>query len=161
MLYRIAQLNPLVQKALRGSHAVLFGCGSLYTSICPSLIVRGVGEEIAASGAGVPKVLLLNGSPDRETKGMSAVDYVAAITHALNRREQSHRESHDQQQPRGAAREPPRDVTAFPRHGRQARAHDEEKGSDGALGGARRRPRPASGMAVGAPVRTSHRQGGV
>ena len=67
------QLNPLVAKALQGSHAVLYGCGSLYSSICPSLIVRGVGVEIAALGDAVPKVLLLNGSPDRETHGIRAV----------------------------------------------------------------------------------------
>jgi 2-phospho-L-lactate transferase/gluconeogenesis factor (CofD/UPF0052 family) len=78
-------LNPLVARALANSQAVIYGCGSLYTSICPSLIVRGVGEMIADLNDRVPKVLLLNGSPDRETRGMHAVDYVRAITTALNR----------------------------------------------------------------------------
>ena len=34
---------------------------------------------------GVPKFLMLNGSPDRETAGLKASDYVIAITAALNR----------------------------------------------------------------------------
>ncbi|MBA0626872.1 hypothetical protein Godav_004458, partial [Gossypium davidsonii] len=41
--------------------------GSLFTSLCPSL------------------VLLLNGSHDRETSGFSASSFVTAITDALNR----------------------------------------------------------------------------
>lgn len=32
-----------------------------------------------------PKILLLNGYHDRETEGLSALDFVTAITHALNR----------------------------------------------------------------------------
>lgn len=48
-----------------GANAVLYGMGSLYTSICPSLVLQGVGEAVAASAA--PKILILNGSHDRET----------------------------------------------------------------------------------------------
>ncbi|MGB1592958.1 MAG: 2-phospho-L-lactate transferase CofD family protein [Promethearchaeia archaeon] len=39
----------------------LFGPGSLYTSIVPSLLLPGVGEAIAAAGArGARRLLLLN-----------------------------------------------------------------------------------------------------
>ena len=122
-------LNPLVAKRLRGADAILYGCGSLYTSICPSLIVRGIGEEIAAR-SGVPKVLMLNGSPDRETSGMSAVDYVRAVTGALNReggRDNADVLSHPPSAyvtvlvyPRGAEGEVPVDTRALERMGVRA-----------------------------------------
>lgn len=46
--------NPRVLAELGRADAVLFGMGSLYTSIVPSLILRGMGECIAATH--VPKV---------------------------------------------------------------------------------------------------------
>ncbi|XP_020597919.1 uncharacterized protein LOC110037582 isoform X5 [Phalaenopsis equestris] len=46
-------------------------------------ILSGIGEIIASRS--IPKVLLLNGSHDRETTGLSASDFVTAITDALNR----------------------------------------------------------------------------
>jgi 2-phospho-L-lactate transferase CofD len=55
--------------------------GSLYTSIIPSLVLDGVGKAIRESKC--QKILLLNSCPDRETSGLSAVDYVVAITKAL------------------------------------------------------------------------------
>ena len=78
-------VNPLVVSQLRRARAVIYGAGSLYTSICPSLVVRGVGEEIAALGDATPKIMMLNGSPDRETHGMRASDHVRAVVNALNR----------------------------------------------------------------------------
>jgi hypothetical protein len=42
-------------QAVQGCDAVLYGMGSLYTSICPALILDGVGEAIAAR-QDVPKV---------------------------------------------------------------------------------------------------------
>jgi len=80
------RVNQLVVRSLQRADAVIYGAGSLYTSICPSLVVRGVGEEV--SRLDIPKVLMLNGSPDRETTRtppMAASDYVAAVVHALNR----------------------------------------------------------------------------
>lgn len=66
---------------LGGADVIVYGMGSLYTSICPTLILNGVGEAIAGSGAA--KVLVLNGFHDRETGGcqsdprsMSASDIV-------------------------------------------------------------------------------------
>lgn len=71
--------------------AIVYGMGSFYTSICPSLVLDGLGEAVAARH--VPKVLLLNGSHDRETASalthggpMTAVDMVQAVADALNMR---------------------------------------------------------------------------
>jgi 2-phospho-L-lactate transferase/gluconeogenesis factor (CofD/UPF0052 family) len=50
---------------LRDADVIVYGIGSLYTSILPSLILRGVGEAVADRDC--PKVLLLNGCHDRET----------------------------------------------------------------------------------------------
>ena len=89
--------NPRVLAALGSAEAVVYGMGSLYTSIAPSLILEGVGEAVAAVRG--PKVLLLNGSLDRETslapssnassgsskRPMSASDIAAAIAAAARR----------------------------------------------------------------------------
>jgi len=82
--------NPQVVSQLGGADVIVYGMGSLYTSICPTLILNGVGEAIAGSGAA--KVLVLNGFHDRETGGcqsdprsMSASDIVQAVCNALNR----------------------------------------------------------------------------
>lgn len=50
---------------LREADMIVYGMGSLYTSIAPSLVLRGVGEAVADREC--PKVLLLNGCHDRET----------------------------------------------------------------------------------------------
>lgn len=46
--------NPRVLAELQRADAIIYGMGSLYTSVVPSLILRGVGECIAATP--VPKV---------------------------------------------------------------------------------------------------------
>lgn len=90
--------NPRVLTALARADAVMYGMGSLYTSVVPSLILPGVGEAVAkVRGA---KILLLNGGPDRETaraptggsggdshppRPMAASDVVAAVVSALRR----------------------------------------------------------------------------
>ena len=89
--------NAEVLKCLAETAAVVYGCGSLYTSICPSLIPAGIGEAIADIQR--PKIALLNGSLDRETTGMTATDVVRAITAALNRTHSSRE--------RGALEHPP------------------------------------------------------
>ncbi|RYO84045.1 hypothetical protein DL764_009384 [Monosporascus ibericus] len=89
--------NPKVLAAIRGAGAVVYSIGSLYTSLMPSLILRGVGDAIAgvhnngnvgngnANGSGGPKhkVLILNSSIDRETgpsgNPYTAADFVRAI----------------------------------------------------------------------------------
>ena len=89
--------NPKAVAAVRGAAAVVYSVGSLYTSIVPSVVLRGIGAALAAdveggaSGSGGAggsgartrrKVLVLNGSADRETGGMGAASYVAAIARA-------------------------------------------------------------------------------
>ncbi|KAJ3068900.1 hypothetical protein HK102_007039, partial [Quaeritorhiza haematococci] len=101
-------VNPLLPSYLDDEgRSVLYAVGSLYTSIVPCLIVPGVGRRIAQgweedkkmdeddaeqgvhSGAGGrrvrrAKILILNGTTDRETFGYSAMDFVLAVTDALN-----------------------------------------------------------------------------
>lgn len=67
----------------RKSSIIIYGMGSLFTSIIPSLILKGAGECISKTTS--KKVLLLNGYNDRETKGMTALDFIKKITEALNR----------------------------------------------------------------------------
>ncbi|KAF3452092.1 hypothetical protein FNV43_RR08188 [Rhamnella rubrinervis] len=75
--------NPAVLEQLSNVDCVVYAMGSLFTSICPSLVLMGIGEIIASRSC--PKVLLLNGTHDRETTGFSASCFVTAITDALNR----------------------------------------------------------------------------
>ncbi|XP_024535177.1 uncharacterized protein LOC9637425 isoform X2 [Selaginella moellendorffii] len=77
-------VNPEVLKRISDVEAVVYGMGSLYTSICPLLVLRNVGESIAKQTC--PKLLLLNGSHDRETAGMSASDFIVSICDTLNRK---------------------------------------------------------------------------
>ena len=80
------KVNPTILRKLKECDGVVYGMGSLYTSIIPSLILEGVGEALANRVG--PKVLILNGNQDRETGNMSASGYVAAVVHALNRAEE-------------------------------------------------------------------------
>lgn len=75
--------NATVLEHLRKVDTIVYGMGSLYTSICPSLVLAGVGEQVAASPCS--KVLILNSSYDRETSGMTASCVVQAVCNALNR----------------------------------------------------------------------------
>ncbi|KAL1632451.1 hypothetical protein SLS56_003693 [Neofusicoccum ribis] len=79
--------NPKVVATIENdSQAVVYSIGSLYTSIIPSLILRGVGAAIAQTAAVRHKVLILNSTVDRETgpssQPFSATDFVAAIAKA-------------------------------------------------------------------------------
>lgn len=76
-------VNPSVLEQLGKVDCIVYAMGSLFTSICPSLVLLGVGEIISARSC--PKVLLLNGSHDRETAGLTASCFVTAIADALNR----------------------------------------------------------------------------
>lgn len=74
-----------VQRALAESNCVIYSIGSLYTSLIPVLLLRGVADSIETeleSGQTKTKVMLLNGSPDRETSGMSPIDHVEAVIKA-------------------------------------------------------------------------------
>lgn len=78
--------NPKAISVIRDAEAVIFSIGSLYTSIIPCLILRGIGEAITSSTGLRQKILILNGSNDRETGPkadlMGAADFVAAIARA-------------------------------------------------------------------------------
>lgn len=82
--------NAKVLAALEESETVVYSIGSLYTSIIPSLILRGVGAAIVSKQQQRRrrnKVLVLNAKIDRETgparEAMTAVDFVRAIAKAL------------------------------------------------------------------------------
>lgn len=79
--------NPKVVSAIKEDcQAVVYSIGSLYTSIIPSLILRGVGAAVSETATVRHKILILNSTVDRETgpstEPFSAVDFVAAIAKA-------------------------------------------------------------------------------
>ncbi len=91
------QANPKALGALRQAGTVIYSIGSLYTSIIPSLVLRGVGAAIAGEDEGTDtgrnrgcrrrkKILILNSKIDRETgphsDPMTAADFVRAIVGA-------------------------------------------------------------------------------
>jgi hypothetical protein len=76
--------NPKVISLLSTKQSLIYSIGSLYTSLVPCLILRNVGNAIAYSQSLKHKVLLLNGSQDRETHGYTALDFIHTITEALN-----------------------------------------------------------------------------
>jgi 2-phospho-L-lactate transferase/gluconeogenesis factor (CofD/UPF0052 family) len=76
--------HPAAVAEINKCDGIIYGMGSLYTSICPTICLDGMGEAIAV--ATVPKILLLNGSHDRETASsgahdgpMTAADIVQAV----------------------------------------------------------------------------------
>lgn len=75
-----ATARPLghVIAAIRGADLILLGPGSLYTSIIPNLLVRGVATAIARSRAKRVYISNLMTQPG-ETTGYSAADHVRAI----------------------------------------------------------------------------------
>jgi 2-phospho-L-lactate transferase/gluconeogenesis factor (CofD/UPF0052 family) len=77
--------NPKVVESIGNSQAIVYSIGSLYTSIIPSLVLRGVGDAIASSSIRY-KILILNSTIDRETgpstRPFDATDFVAAIAKA-------------------------------------------------------------------------------
>ncbi|HEV8338658.1 MAG TPA: gluconeogenesis factor YvcK family protein [bacterium] len=87
---RVAAL-PEALDAIADADLILIGPGSLYTSVIPNLLVRGVAE--AVRGAAVPRVYVCNVmTQPGETDGFSAADHLRVIaaqsgpglfTHAL------------------------------------------------------------------------------
>ncbi len=70
---------PGVLKAIRDADLIVLGPGSLFTSIIPHLLVRGVARALARSGGARVLVGNLMTQPG-ETSGFSAADHLAAIT---------------------------------------------------------------------------------
>lgn len=77
--------NPAVLSALSDAQAVIYSIGSLYTSIVPSLVLKGIGSALSNPQIR-HKILILNSTLDRETgpsnAPYSALDFVAAIAKA-------------------------------------------------------------------------------
>lgn len=77
--------NPRVLEALRGSNTIVYSIGSLFTSLIPNLVLKGVGDAIASPSIR-NKVLILNGTTDRETgpsgEPFTGLDFVATIARA-------------------------------------------------------------------------------
>lgn len=77
--------NPTVLDALDDAQAIIYSIGSLYTSIVPSLVLKGIGAAIS-NPAIKYKILILNSTIDRETgpstNPFSALDFVGAIAKA-------------------------------------------------------------------------------
>ncbi|CEG68446.1 hypothetical protein RMATCC62417_04705 [Rhizopus microsporus] len=76
--------NPKVLDHLNTRTELVYSIGSLYTSILPCLILRKIGHAIANSPSLKHKILILNGTTDRETDGYTALDFIGTITNALN-----------------------------------------------------------------------------
>lgn len=77
--------NPRVLDAIISAGTVVYSIGSLFTSLIPNLLLKGVGEAVA-SPLMRNKILILNGSNDRETgpsgEAFTALDFIAAIANA-------------------------------------------------------------------------------
>jgi hypothetical protein len=77
--------NSKVLESLAAAQCVVYSIGSLYTSIIPNLILKGVGEGVASTLI-KHKILILNSTIDRETgpssNPLTATDFVAAIARA-------------------------------------------------------------------------------
>lgn len=77
--------NPRVLEAINTSNTVIYSIGSLFTSLIPNLVLKGVGEAIASSFVR-NKILILNGTLDREsgpsTEPFTGFDFVRAIANA-------------------------------------------------------------------------------
>ncbi|KAL5115536.1 hypothetical protein ACEQ8H_006599 [Pleosporales sp. CAS-2024a] len=77
--------NPIVLSALHDAQAIVYSIGSLYTSIVPSLILKGIGSAIDNPSIRC-KILVLNSTIDRETgpssTPYSALDFIGAISKA-------------------------------------------------------------------------------
>ena len=69
---------PEVLTALAEADLILIGPGSLYTSVIPNLLVRGVADAVRASGAPCVYVCNVMTQPG-ETDGYTAADHVKAI----------------------------------------------------------------------------------
>lgn len=68
-----------VLEALSQADAVVLSIGSLYTSIVPVILLQGFAARLINCRT---KILIINGTQDRETGGMSAIEHVAAAIKA-------------------------------------------------------------------------------
>lgn len=77
-LKETAEINPEAELAIMEAEIIVVGPGSLYTSILPNLMVKGMVEAIRASGA--IKVFICNvASQHGETDGFMVSDYLRVV----------------------------------------------------------------------------------
>lgn len=68
-----------VLKTLDTSRALIFSFGSLFTSTIPIIILQGFAHKLKT----IPvKIVLMNGSLDRETEGMNGLSYIRSLVGA-------------------------------------------------------------------------------
>lgn len=72
------QATPDAIKAIEEAQMIIFGPGSLYTSIIPNLLIEEIAEAIASSGAIKVYVCNVMTQPG-ETDGYSAADHIRAL----------------------------------------------------------------------------------
>ena len=73
-----AQAHPRAIEAIRQADLVVIGPGSLYTSVLPNLMIRGMSEAVTSSNAVV--VYLCNVATEvGETAGYTVADHLAAL----------------------------------------------------------------------------------
>lgn len=91
--------NPRVLDAINTANTVVYCIGSLFTSLIPNLVLKGVGEAIANPMIR-NKILILNGTTDRETgptdDPFTALDFVGAIANACADSRGWHKPSEDE-----------------------------------------------------------------
>jgi len=79
--------NPRAIQSIQQASAIIYSIGSLYTSIVPNLVLRGIGDAMRKN-SGVTKVMILNGCLDREVgpdildRSFTAADFIDAIVKA-------------------------------------------------------------------------------
>jgi uncharacterized cofD-like protein len=73
-----AEAHPLAIEAIRDAQVIVIGPGSLYTSILPNLMVKGIGDAIQKSRA--IKIYVCNVATQKgETEGYSVADHHEAL----------------------------------------------------------------------------------
>jgi uncharacterized cofD-like protein len=79
-----AEPVPQIMEAIRDADIITVGPSSLYTSLIPNLLVRGIPRAIAESRALKMFICNLMTQPS-ESLGMTAADHIRAIHHCAKR----------------------------------------------------------------------------
>ncbi|MGE3960481.1 MAG: uridine diphosphate-N-acetylglucosamine-binding protein YvcK [Dehalococcoidia bacterium] len=81
---REVEANPLVVAAIRNADLIIIGPGSLYTSILPNLLVRGINRALQES-SGYTVFISNVATQHGETDGYNAADHLAVLRRHLGR----------------------------------------------------------------------------
>ncbi len=74
-MHRTVELSPEAEQALLEADLVVFGAGTLHSSLLPSYLTRGLPEALAASRGG-KRVVVVNLREDHDTQGLAGPDLV-------------------------------------------------------------------------------------